>query len=76
MCLPGSAILMELNFSWWTKIWPTCIKNVITKINLFLEKMFSGVAKVRLEILFFFPNNFFIMGVVKFDGLGNYFHLK
>jgi hypothetical protein len=49
---------------------------VITKINVFHGKMFAGVGKVRLEILFFFPNNFFIMGGVKFDGPGNCSHLK
>jgi hypothetical protein len=35
-----------------------------------------GVAKVHIEILFFFPNNFFIMDGVKFDGPGNCSHLK
>jgi hypothetical protein len=38
--------------------------------------MFAGVGKVLIEILFFFPNNFFIMGGVKFDGPGNCSHLK
>jgi hypothetical protein len=50
-----------------TKIWPISYKNVITKINVFHGKMFAGVGKVRLEILFFFPSNFFIMGGVKVD---------
>jgi hypothetical protein len=38
--------------------------------------MFAGVAKVRIEILFFFPNKFFIMGAVKLDGPGNCSHPK